>query len=121
MAVLVAGRLAQSGAVDSLKDKSRNLVQALALSPEHLEVLLIQFYAESNAALQQEIQKLDVCEPEHCRRFPGSIQVAGVEPQIQAQMGSSAHDRSVPVATLAVLLPDESELCDVLRRHLLIQ
>jgi len=44
----------------------------IAPPPEHLEVLFIQFYAESNSALLQEIQKLDACDPKYRRRLRGA-------------------------------------------------
>jgi hypothetical protein len=45
-------------------------IVVIAPPPEQLEILLIKFYAESNAAPPREIQKLDAREPNH-RRFSG--------------------------------------------------
>src|ERR1700686_2678098 len=74
------GRRSRWGRRRRLRSISRSFCEGAPL-PEHLEVLLIQFYAESNSGFVQDIQKLDACEPKHRRRFPGGDEIVGIKLQ----------------------------------------
>src|SRR5207249_5457499 len=50
-----------------------------APAPEHLKILFVEFYPESNPTLMQEIEKLDTRETEHVRCFTSRDSLLSVE------------------------------------------